>query len=154
MSLFRSIATLGPIGFSSFAPGTVATFIAIPFVIGRAVYFPLSAEQELWALCLLCFIAWWIISRALETFPRDPDPSAIVLDEVAGCFVSFFAVPINWETVLIGFALFRFFDITKPYAIKWCEQLIGGLGVLADDVAAGIATMIVLHGFYRIGLLS
>lgn len=153
MSLFRTLATLGPIGFSV-APGTVATLATIPFVIARSVYFPLSAEQEFWALCVVCLIAWWIISQALETFPRDPDPSAIVLDEVAGCLVSFFAVPINWQTVIIGFTLFRFFDITKPYAIKWCEQLIGGLGVLADDIAAGIATMIVLHGLYRIGLLS
>lgn len=153
MSLFRTIATLGPIGFS-IAPGTVATLATVPFMVARAVYLPLSAEQEFWALCVLSLSAWWIISKALETFPRDPDPSAVVLDEVVGCFVAFFAVPITWQTVLIGVSLFRFFDITKPYAIKWCEQLIGALGVLADDIAAGIATMIILHGLYRIGLLS
>ena len=153
MSMSRVIATLGPIGFVV-APGTVATLATVPFVVARHVYFPLSAEQELWALGALCFVAWWIINRALITFPCDPDPSAVVLDEVVGCFVSFFAVPITWQTILIGVMLFRFFDITKPYMIKWCEQLIGALGVLADDIAAGIATMVVLHGLYRIGFLS
>lgn len=153
MSIMKSVATLGPLGFWG-APGTLATLVSLPFVIARAVYFPLSAEQELCALGFLCVIGWLIIDEALVFFPREPDPSAIVFDEVVGIFVAFYAVPITWQTVVLGTLLFRFFDITKPYAIRWCESLFGALGVLADDVAAGVATALVLHGFYRIGLLS
>jgi phosphatidylglycerophosphatase A len=149
----KTVATLGPLGFG-IAPGTLATLVTVPFVIARAVYLPLSAEQELWVLSILCILGWFVIDQALVFFPREPDPSAIVFDEVVGIFVAFYAIPINWQTVVLGTLLFRFFDITKPYVIRRCESLIGALGVLADDVAAGIATALVIHGLYRIGLLS
>ena len=91
MSLMRTLATLGPLGFCV-VPGTLATLATIPFVVAFHLYVPLTAEQEFWLLIGMSLLAWWIIRGALETFPRDHDPSAIVLDEVVGCCVSFFFV--------------------------------------------------------------
>ena len=153
MSIARAVATLGPIGFC-LAPGTLATLATVPFIVARAFYLPMAVEYELLVLCVVSFCAWFIIRQALTTFPYETDPSAIVLDEVVGCAIAFFAVPINSKAVVLGVLLFRFFDIVKPYFIKKCEELPGALGVLADDVAAGAVTMIILQVFSYRGLLS
>jgi phosphatidylglycerophosphatase A len=73
------------------------------------------------------------------------DSYRVVIDEVAGMFISVLFVPVVWKWLLIGFVLFRFFDIAKPFFIRRMEALKGGWGVMFDDVLAGIYANVVLQ---------
>jgi len=75
----------------------------------------------------------------------DNDPGFVVIDEVAGQMIALIAVPLNWKYLLAGFILFRGFDITKPFPLRRLERLPGGIGIMMDDVGAGIYALILLQ---------
>jgi phosphatidylglycerophosphatase A len=93
------------------------------------------------AIVCVTAIGVWAASRAEKLFVRK-DPGAVVVDEVAGQLITFLFIPLemrlNWWVLIIGFVLFRLFDIWKPYPIRRLEALESGLGIMADDVLAGI----------------
>lgn len=144
-SLCVHIATLGPVGYLV-APGTVATFLTMPCMYLLRAWLPSGPYLVLLVASL--FAAVPVINCALEYFKEDQDPSQIVLDEVIGCLVTFYSIPLCWQTMLAGFALFRFFDITKWFGIKKAEQLVGSWGVLIDDILAALLANIVLQICY------
>ncbi len=72
------------------------------------------------------------------------DPGYVVVDEVAGQWVTLIACPVNWEHALLGLALFRLFDIVKPWPVRKLERLPEGTGIMMDDVAAGVLGLIVM----------
>ncbi|MCA9029942.1 MAG: phosphatidylglycerophosphatase A [Planctomycetaceae bacterium] len=76
------------------------------------------------------------------------DPKQVVFDEIAAFPVVFLLVPMNWWTAILGFALFRLFDIAKPGPIRWLDKWEGGLGIMADDTLASVFAGIVLTGVY------
>ncbi len=77
---------------------------------------------------------------------KAKDPGCIVIDEIAGIGVTFLAIPFNIYWAILGFIVFRFFDILKPFPVNYLEKrFTGGLGVVIDDVAAGIMSNIVLQ---------
>jgi phosphatidylglycerophosphatase A len=151
-------ATLFFIGYLPKMPGTwgaAATTGALAFVHYRypALLDSLSTI-EFWLVALgLVVLSIFLSSDAEALFGRS-DPSHIVIDEVAGQFITFFMVPLSWETLLLGFLLFRFFDIIKPFPIYKLEVVDGGVGVTADDVAAGVCANVVLllivYGYFFI----
>jgi len=74
------------------------------------------------------------------------DHGGIVWDEIVGYLITMIAVPLDWKWVLVGFILFRIFDIWKPWPIKWVDSKVsGGLGIMLDDVLAGIFAAVGLH---------
>lgn len=73
------------------------------------------------------------------------DHQRVVIDEVAGMCITLLCVPVRWEYILLGLILFRFFDILKPLYIRKMEDLPGGLGVMADDVLAGVYANVILQ---------
>lgn len=81
------------------------------------------------------------------------DPQFVVIDEVAGQLVALIAVPLAWKTFLAGFILFRVFDILKPPPVRQLEALPAGLGIVLDDVAAGLYALGVMHLLLHFGLL-
>jgi phosphatidylglycerophosphatase A len=81
------------------------------------------------------------------------DPQFVVIDEVAGQLVTLIAVPLSWKTFLAGFILFRGFDIVKPPPVRQLERLPEGTGIVLDDVAAGLYSLIVMHLLLHFGLL-
>ncbi|MFY7898565.1 MAG: phosphatidylglycerophosphatase A [Chitinophagaceae bacterium] len=83
-------------------------------------------------------------SNIVEPF-WGKDSSKVVIDEIAGMCVTLIAVPNNVKAVFVGFVLFRFFDITKPLFIRKLEKLPGGLGVMLDDLLAGIYANMLLQ---------
>ncbi len=140
--LFRFLATLGPVGYVP-ASGTVATLVAVPLVWAME---DLSAADYLLVSGILLFASFWIIQRALNAFEvKNHDPSEIVLDEVVGFVFLFNFIPITPLSIVLAFLLFRFFDIVKPLGIKRCENLVGSIGVVVDDLLAG---------FYAGGILA
>ena len=125
-----------------FAPGTFGSLIGLPLC------FVLS-ETELTlaaiAAVLFIFFAAWI-AHAAEKIIRRKDPGCIVIDEVAGMLVTLIGLPFNPLTVAAGFIIFRILDILKPFPIRVLDKrLSGGVGVVADDVAAGIIANLLLR---------
>lgn len=82
------------------------------------------------------------------------DPQFVVIDEVAGQWITLLFAPVAWKTVVAGFILFRGFDIVKPPPVRQLERLPEGTGIVVDDVAAGIYALAVLQLLIRVGLLT
>ncbi|XOV86018.1 MAG: phosphatidylglycerophosphatase A [Pseudomonadota bacterium] len=122
-------------GLSRWAPGTLGTLVAVPFCLLLGTLDP--AYYLVLTFGLLGFgiyLTGWVAQDM-----NLKDPSAIVFDEFVGLLVTFFCLPGGWYWVLAGFALFRIFDILKPWPASWCDRkLTGGLGVMLDDVVAGL----------------
>jgi phosphatidylglycerophosphatase A len=135
-----SIATLGSLGYLP-APGTMGTVFTLPFI---AVFsqWTMSGQAQCMGILFLC--SYFVIKKALPFFATS-DPSQIILDEVVGCVVTFFAIPFSLTAVITGFVLFRQFDIFKPLGIKYVEKLPGAWGILLDDVVAGLCANIILR---------
>jgi len=124
-------------GLSPKAPGTFGTLVAIPI-------FWLIQDWSLTAYLAFTLIAFlfgiWICQRTVDWLKQD-DPGGVVWDEVVGYLVSMSFAPIGWEWMLVGFVLFRFFDIVKPWPVSLADRkLHGGLGIMLDDVLAGLYT--------------
>ena len=111
--------------------------------------------QQLLFVGVASALAIWIVGRACRATGVG-DASQIVLDEVVGQWVTLIAAPKSVVVVALGFLLFRFFDITKPWPVSWADrQLRGGLGVVMDDLFAGVLAAAVLYLSVRfIPLLS
>jgi len=140
------IATLGPVGYLVM-PGTMATLVTLPCMY--CLHEALSTIYYLAAVVFLFCCSVVIIMHALDYFKDTRDPSQIVLDEFIGCLLTFYAVPLCWQTIIAGFLAFRFFDITKCCGIHYAERLSGAWGILLDDVLAGILAQVVVRcGYY------
>ena len=103
----------------------------------------------------LSLIGIWAASRAERLFGKK-DPSEVVIDEVVGQLITFAFVPLflSPQTIVLGFVLFRAFDIIKPYPIRQLERLPSGLGIVVDDIAAGLYAGIVLSVISMLSLLQ
>ncbi len=123
-------------GLSPFAPGTMGTLAAIPPYILLAQLELLPYLGVLIAGFLLGIYLCEFTSRTLNVH----DHGGIVWDEFIGFWITMIAVPsLNWQWVVMGFVLFRFFDIVKPWPVKLADKRIGGgFGIMIDDVLAGI----------------
>jgi phosphatidylglycerophosphatase A len=81
------------------------------------------------------------------------DPQFVVIDEVAGQLITLIAVPVSWKSMLLGFILFRGFDIVKPPPVRQLEHLPEGIGIVLDDVGAGLYALVMMHAALHFGLL-
>jgi phosphatidylglycerophosphatase A len=117
------------------APGTAGTLVAVPLFC-VAAELPLAGYLLLTALM---FVAGIAICGAAARALGVHDHGGIVWDEITGYFVTMLAVPAHWVWVAVGFVLFRLFDIWKPWPIRWLDRRVsGGLGIMLDDVLAGL----------------
>lgn len=123
-------------------PGTWGSLIAIPF-------FYVFNKLPLWQYGVLLIITFAIgvaLCGYSEKAFRKKDHSSIVWDEMVGMWITLAHAPFRLDVLLIGFILFRIFDIFKPWPINWLQKhLPGGWGVMADDAAAGIAAWLLLQ---------
>ena len=144
---FLIIATGFGVGYSPVAPGTLGTLVAIP------IYYLLSEiPSPLYEITLIgfFFLSVWISENA-QIFFGKKDDQRIVIDEIIGFLITMLWIPKTTRFIIIGFILFRFFDILKPIPIRRLEKgLKGGYGVVLDDVAAAVYANIILHLIGRI----
>lgn len=145
-TLARVIATVGGLGYAPVAPGTFGSLAAVLAFLCFPPYLP-----PFWftaALLALALIAVWAAQR-LATAGNNSDPSEVIIDEVIGMAVTLAFLPLNAVTIWAGFALFRLFDIVKPYPVRQVEKLHGGWGIVLDDALAGVYANLVLRvGIY------
>ena len=129
------LATGFYVGNIPLAPGTFGSLLGLPLC-----FFLTGIPMPAAILAGLLFIglAVWISGHAAKALKRK-DPGCIVIDEIAGLVVTLIGVPFQVTSVTVGFLLFRFFDISKPYPIRMIDRrLSGGVGIVADDLVAGL----------------
>ena len=130
-------------GCSPRAPGTMGTLVAV------AIYLPLASLD--WFTYLLVVVAIsafgvWLCGRAAAELGVHDHPG-IVWDEIAGYLVTMIAAPAGWAWLVVGFVLFRLFDIWKPWPIGWLDRHVhGGAGIMLDDLLAGLFAAACLQG--------
>ena len=132
-------------GFSPFAPGTAGALVAV--IIWTVLFYviPFNVLLVVTSLLIVLFTAAGIWSADKLESEWGKDPSKVVVDEMVGVWIALLAVPVgNVWYILFAFLLFRFFDIFKPLGIRKMEQLEGGIGVMADDILAGIYSFLLL----------
>ena len=123
------------LGLIPLAPGTFGSLLGIPL---HCLFGQFPFALGLCALALFSLMSVWISGKA-EGLLGCPDPSMIVIDEVAGMAVALAGAPFEPLLILIAFLLFRFFDILKPFPVRQIEKgFPGGWGIVLDDVAAGV----------------
>lgn len=147
-SIVKFLSTLGPVGFWGKAPGTNGSFFGL-FWYSLAFH----QLQPFWYFIYLFLSITFAISICddAERIFQKKDPNFVILDEFVAMPVCFIGLqkamsehPM-WLFMLLGFLLFRFFDILKPLGIKKLQDLPGGKGVVIDDIAAALATCACLH---------
>jgi len=138
------IAFGGGSGLAPKAPGTFGSLAAIPLYLLLA---PLAPIIYFFVTLALLFLGVWACARTERDLGVHDHPG-IVWDEVVGMLVTLFLAPAGWVWLLIGFGLFRLFDIWKPFPIGWLNAHgKGGWGIMLDDVAAGVAAAVCLQVF-------
>ena len=140
-AILKNVATLGFVGYIPFAAGTWGSIVGLLF----AFYLDLSPMVQFIVISSAIIVG--IISADIaEVLIGERDSGKIVIDEFVGYLVSVFYVPHTYFFLVAGFLLFRIFDILKPFPINRIdESLSGGLGIMADDLLAGIYAGILLR---------
>jgi phosphatidylglycerophosphatase A len=137
-------------GLAPFMPGTFGSIAALPIVY--LVSF-LPIVLYIIVAIVAAIVGIWLCGKTAEDMGVH-DHSSIVWDEIAGMLVTFIGIAMSWQTAVVGFLLFRFFDIVKPWPISYLDRnLDGGLGIMLDDIVAGAAACGCLHALLFWGVL-
>lgn len=139
-TFLRFLATLGPVGYAPIAPATVGS--AVTALVGWFLPIP-ALPIALVILALGTALAVWLAGEAEKSLGHDAHP--IVIDEVIGQSIALLLAPRVVWVYVAAFFIFRLFDIWKPLGAREIQRLPGGLGVVADDVIAGLTSLVVLQ---------
>jgi phosphatidylglycerophosphatase A len=130
-------------GLAAKAPGTFGTLAAVPLYL---LLSDVSLPIYLAVVVLGALLGIWLCGYTAHRLGEHDHPS-IVWDEFVGYFITMIAAPAGWSWLLLGFLLFRLFDILKPWPIRWVDRHVhGGFGIMLDDVLAGAMAWLVLQG--------
>ncbi len=147
-TLHVRLAMLGGIGGFPYARGTLATIVAgVPcaWLLGFA-----GVSPALFLVVAVFFLSCYTAELTERDFGRE-DPQEIVIDELTGFLVTMVALPVTAKSLLLGIAAFRLFDIWKPWPIcLFHTKIRGGLGIVMDDVAAGIYARILVWSILQL----
>jgi len=150
-NLLKFVLSACGLGFIPFAPGTWGSLggLAIIWAIQR---YPVVPVADLLIFFILLLITATFASRYLKMSDvKEKDPQWIVMDEVLGMMVTFISIPLSLTTAILGFVLFRFFDIVKPFGIRRLEKIEGATGIILDDIVAGLAAHVLLFIYLKVG---
>lgn len=146
--LYTIIASVFYIGYLPVAPGTLGSLAALILY-----YFVCRSAVFMTAVILIIIILGFITAGKVERMFGEKDPEEIIIDEFGGMLISLYRIPPTMGYVVTGFLLFRFFDIVKPKPIRSLEKLNGSLGIMSDDLIAGVYANMVLQVIYIVNLL-
>jgi phosphatidylglycerophosphatase A len=136
--LALAVATVGGVGYAPVAPGTFGSLVAVPLLPALAGVRAWSVVAYVAAVAALIGAAVWAAGRAEEALGGH-DHACIVVDEVAGLVVAGIFLPGTWRAAALAFVLFRLFDVWKPFPAGLIDARVGGgLGVVGDDLVAGV----------------
>jgi phosphatidylglycerophosphatase A len=142
--LATPIATCFGVGLAPFAPGTAGSIVAIA-AAALLIHYHGWTQANFGLLCIVSLLPGiWAAQVYAESRGKE-DPSEVVVDEVIGQWVTLLGATVyNWKSLLAALVLFRILDIFKPFPIRQAEKLPGGVGIIADDVVAGVVGALVL----------
>ncbi|MEI6437581.1 MAG: phosphatidylglycerophosphatase A [Candidatus Omnitrophota bacterium] len=143
--LARFLATFGYIGHFPAAPGTMASAAGVGLAF-------LLRDHVFWYVAVFAVVTvlGFLTAGIVEKMEGKKDPGCVVIDEVSGMMISLFGIPLSWPVMLVGFFLFRAFDMFKIYPANKLEDMGGGTGIMCDDIAAGIYANITLQVALRL----
>jgi phosphatidylglycerophosphatase A len=136
-----AIATAGGSGLFPFAPGTVGSLVGVLIYLATRSW-PLAMQAAL--VLAVALVGTWASGVAAAHFGRE-DPGQVVIDEVAGQLLTLLATGASTAGIVLGFLLFRVFDIVKPWPARQFERFPGGYGIMADDLMAGVYAHLLLR---------
>lgn len=145
--IVKIITTFFYLGYLPFIPGTFGSLggiILFYFVKNNTLVYGLT-------ILILAILGLALTAEAEKIFKKR-DPRNVVIDEVVGMLLSLVFLPYDIKLVISGFFLFRLLDALKPYPIKWLEQRHGSIGIMGDDIVAGLYTNIILQAVLRLAL--
>ncbi len=138
----RLVSSVFYIGYLPVAPGSMGSFAAL------FLYYFLKDNPLLMGIAIvICLLLGFLTAGRAEDLFGGKDASEIIIDEFTGMLVALYLLPATMGYVVSAFLLFRFFDIVKPNPINRLEKLEGGLGVMSDDLLAGVYTNLILQAF-------
>ncbi|RUO29120.1 phosphatidylglycerophosphatase A [Aliidiomarina sanyensis] len=127
------------------APKAPGTFGTLPALVLVWLFAPLGVSAYVGVVVLFTLLGIYLCGATAKAM-GEHDAPAIVWDEIAGFMIAMIAVPVSAWSLLVAFLLFRFFDIVKPWPIRWFDRKVdGGLGIMLDDVIAGLFTLVIMH---------
>jgi len=133
-------------GYSPFAPGTAGSAVGLLFVWAMS-YLDLTGQVVLTlGVTGVSMIAADLVAKSMGL----KDPGLIVADEIAGMMVTMIAIPLSPKSLVLGFILFRVMDVVKPPPARQFERFKGGVGIVADDLMAGVYAQIALRGLLAV----
>ena len=149
------VATFFGIGHMHPGPGTWASAatVLLWWLLTRWVSSPWQPATAAFLACLAVAAGIPAATRVSRAAALK-DPQFVVIDEVAGQLITFIAVPVAWKSLLLGFILFRGFDIVKPPPLRHLEHLSEGVGIVLDDVGAGVYALACMQIVLHFGLLK
>ncbi len=150
-----AVATVGGAGLAGPAPGTNGSAVAV--LAWWAIASQVHAVDPRLLLGPMALAATAIGIPAATRVAREAgktDPGCVVIDEVAGQWLTLLFAPVRWKTLLAGFILFRAFDMLKPFPVRRLEGLPGGWGIVADDLGAGVYALAALELLVRFRVLE
>ncbi len=140
------VATFFGIGRLKPGPGTWGSVATVLLSAGISFLLPPAARTWVTITAVLIVTAVGIpASTKVARAAKLKDPQFVVIDEVAGQLVALIAVPLAWKSFLASLILFRVFDILKPPPIRWLERLPEGIGIVVDDLGAGVYALVLMH---------
>src|SRR5258706_6591269 len=148
------VATFGGVGRLKPGPGPWAS--AATVILWAVAGWRIQLEARTWSTIAAAIAVTLVGIPAATRAARASglkDPQFVVIDEVAGQLVTLVAVPLAWKTFLTGLILFRIFDILKPPPVRQLERLPEGIGIVVDDLGAGLYALIVMHLLLHFRLL-
>ncbi len=145
IQLLRGFTSVGFVGTLPGAPGTYGSLVTLPL----AYYWSTRVTDNIFftvGLVIILTILGILASTRVAKSIGIEDPSEIVIDELVGQWIAVLAIPSHWGYWLAAFILFRIFDIWKPWIIDKAQRLPGGMGIMMDDVLAGLVALILIQG--------
>ena len=142
LKISKWIATCFKVGYLPFAPGTWGSVFAI------LLWWVLLKDLNTYifgAIIIIFLLIGIVVSNIIIDQSGDHDPSYIIIDELVGQWLALFLIPDGFFNIAISFILFRFFDIIKPWPIRLIEKFPKGLGVMSDDLTAGLITLVLIQ---------
>lgn len=145
--IIKIITTFFYVGYLPFIPGTFGS------LAGIILFYFVKNDTFVYGLVILilAILGLTFAGKAEKIFNRK-DPRQVVLDEVVGMLLSLLFLPYDIKLVVSGFFLFRLLDTLKPYPIRWFEERHGSIGIMGDDIIAGLYTNIILQVVLRLAL--
>jgi phosphatidylglycerophosphatase A len=134
--------------YAGLIPGARGTYASILTTAGYLLIYRIGyrivPELHVSVVCLIAALGALAAAEVSRMY-GDEDPSVVVIDEVDGQLVAFLFLPVTYFNLLSGFVLFRLFDIWKPFPIRRLERLKNGVGIMADDLLAGVYANVILQ---------